>query len=668
MWPYLVHGQASASTSETDSPSLLALLSFAKSTHLSSILIILVTLFLGLLIAFAIMVSIVRSGFSGGFDLPDFTNILSSSLWHGGSGIGHDDGEDIDGYAESQRFKGVLGGLVNTGNTCFMNSVIQSLASLPCMNELTSLPAAEGLEVTEALAMLLSDLNTYMPRRHAHSPDVLLRALKSNRWTADTEQQDAHEFLLSLLDSIRTEQHKELARKHAATISISAAAKAIRQESKEPEAEKKEDEGSTDTPPVCLLPFDGLTCTRVMCTECGEMQSFRHQIFSSIELALPPLSIMSSGSSIFGAKSMDSATLDSMLDSYTAPETLSQVNCQRCSLVAAYAQIERLISNANTVISSSTEQEDQTPQETSTPDTAGKTKLSTAQELMPIMITRRDAIKEILSNSTILDSEFEKYKPPRLVASSKIKQVTLSRAPQVLALHVNRSEYDMRYGGARKRNTNVVFSERMQVRRLLTSFSGAKAEDGRYRDDDDERGPDHPEVWYRLMSTVVHFGSHSYGHYISYRRVAGNKWMRISDRDVREASLSEVLSNGMVVLLFYEREEPVEFESFDMQENNVSVPVVRSNKQELEALIKSETDALLFDSHENDTSDGLLATSSSSSSTSSDDPSSPTLAPSATTSSSLNPPATNPRARPLSASNPKLNLSDTHPQRAIFAN
>lgn len=464
------------------------------------------------------------------------------------------------------------------------------------MTDSTKLPVSDDLHVTEALSNLLSDLNARLPKNHTHTPTALLSALTSTRFTADADQQDAHEFLLALFDAIRTEQNEELNRQHKAKISLDASTRAIIEQSEKIRSKLLSNATSDDYDydlPTVFLPFDGLLCTRVLCTRCNEMQSLRHQIFSSIELALPPSSVLSGGSNFFASKASDTATLETMLEAYSEPEVLNQVNCQRCSLMDAHAHIGRLIANANSAISSSEVQLQESE----------SAKVSTAHELLPILAARRDAIAEVLSSPTILDSEFDKLRPPRLVASTKTRQVTLSRAPEALALHINRSEYDMRSGMARKRNTAVVFSERVPVGRFLSSFSATEK--------DDRLCSEQNEIWYRLMSTVVHFGSHSYGHYISYRRVDEDKWIRVSDRDVRDASLDEVLAQGMVVLLFYEREDA---EPEDLPKQDDKFLLALKEKHDHEQVVKSETDVPLFDVHENDSSDGGLDVHSSSSS------------------------------------------------------
>ncbi|KAK9388338.1 hypothetical protein V1515DRAFT_620719 [Lipomyces mesembrius] len=460
---------------------------------------------------------------------------------------------------------GVLGGLVNYGNTCFLNSVIQSLASVPRMTEMLADSNAYDLKVSTILSTLLEQLNTRLSSSHAHSPATLLEALRSPRWTMHTEQQDAHEFLLALLDAIRTERVKHLLKEYQESFSISTAVHRLQHPG-------ENQQSAPNNTPV-ILPFDGLLSTRVSCLTCNEMQSLRQQPFSSIELSLPSASPSSSSS--FFLHRFDSTTIESLLENYTAPEILDNVDCQRCSLVAAQAHLERLIVNATTTVQQ------------------GKS----SPEVVQILGAKRDAIEEALSHPTIMDEDFEKLKPPRLVSTRKKRQVAVARPPAALALHVNRSEYDMRSGLAKKKNTRVEFPERVRMGKYISSMANDKQMLGSGTDE-----------WYRLTSTVIHFGSHSFGHYIAYRRVGDDKWIRASDRDVREATIDEVLAQGNVVLLFYEREDEVPEEAKKKLAEKMNMAE--------DFMLRQETDVPIFDVHENDFGDGLdlYAESSSSSS------------------------------------------------------
>lgn len=79
-------------------------------------------------------------------------------------------------------------------------------------------------------------------------------------------------------------------------------------------------------------------------------------------------------------------------------------------------------------------------------------------------------------------------------------------------------------------------------------------------------------ILYRLSAVVCHYGSHSFGHYIAYRRKPPlstpslsslssssgyGGWLRISDDSVKECGIEEVLREGSgAFMLFYERVTP----------------------------------------------------------------------------------------------------------------
>lgn len=88
--------------------------------------------------------------------------------------------------------------------------------------------------------------------------------------------------------------------------------------------------------------------------------------------------------------------------------------------------------------------------------------------------------------------------------------------------------------------------------------------------------PSSLKVLYRLSSIVCHYGGHTFGHYVAYRRKPGSPtsganrfapptidehnaganagWLRISDDTVQEVGLEAVLAeNSGTFMLFYER-------------------------------------------------------------------------------------------------------------------
>ena len=83
--------------------------------------------------------------------------------------------------------------------------------------------------------------------------------------------------------------------------------------------------------------------------------------------------------------------------------------------------------------------------------------------------------------------------------------------------------------------------------------------------------PQAPRVLYRLAAVVCHYGQHSFGHYVCFRRKprgagrvvppqleegppTGRGWLRVSDDAVREVGIETVLLEGAgAFMLYYER-------------------------------------------------------------------------------------------------------------------
>ena len=124
--------------------------------------------------------------------------------------ISTDDGshEDDDDYTSGQPR-----GLVNLGNTCFLNSAVQSLAAcrpllshLQASQPLLELPATnkpKGVKLTNAFSSLMFDLRPDERQRQPKQPMELVQVARGLTPALEgSGQQDVEEFLNALLDGV----------------------------------------------------------------------------------------------------------------------------------------------------------------------------------------------------------------------------------------------------------------------------------------------------------------------------------------------------------------------------------------------------------------------------------------------------------------------------------
>lgn len=366
------------------------------------------------------------------------------------------------------------------------------------------------------------------------------RKLKS---MSSFQQQDAQEYFSKILDEIEKEAKKILKERIDCT--------GLKEISSLSEGNgPRPDRDSTDNSNLSTLeskesraqnPLDGLLAQRVGCTECGYSEGISLIPFNCITVTL--------GQSW-------SYDIRTCLDEFTQLEIVNGVDCAKCTLKKRKEDLERFF-------------QDQCSEEAGGPSQL------------------HDAIKERLNivSGAIDDEDFsddtivKKCQIPKKswVSSDKSKQAVIARAPQSLVIHVNRSVFDEYTGQLKKNYADVQFKPLMDFSPWCLgnqSSAGATTEMEMWPMTPTQSllsrstSVRHKSVQYKLTGLITHYGRHENGHYVCYRKFlspASTKdeseeenleletWWRLSDHQVISVSESDVLQQGGVFMLFYER-------------------------------------------------------------------------------------------------------------------
>lgn len=275
-------------------------------------------------------------------------------------------------------------GLGNWDNSCYQNSVLQGLASLPKflqfmerslgLCDLYSLPAATH----QALVVFLEQLTDSSCRKTTLWTPSVLKSMDS--W----QQQDAQEYFSRVLEAVEKEATgyiKRLKRSENAGLDCLTATKTCDPQSGMGDhsqgSNAPEIGGGTATSPLRLAqwnPIDGMTGQVLECTTCGFTEGFSLTQFNCLTLNL-------------GLRGP--CDVENLLDEYTSPEEVEGVECENCTKLA-HGKDEPISANNGE------------------PDASG----------LPA----------------------KNRKPP--ILRTKTKQITLARLPSDLVLHINRSIFD----------------------------------------------------------------------------------------------------------------------------------------------------------------------------------------------------------------------------------
>ncbi|KAF8076816.1 hypothetical protein FPV67DRAFT_1472780 [Lyophyllum atratum] len=464
---------------------------------------------------------------------------------------------------------GYYPGLVNiSGTYCFMNSTLQALASLSYLQPHIDAihEKAEELDVPSPVIDALQDLFQRLnkPRSSYNSirPLELIEVLgtltegRPSSLLNSREHQDAQELFQLLSECIKNE------------------IAAVDKEGYRDRGLSGLSHASGTNKEIGKSVFDGLTANRRSCVVCGYTEAVMHFALDNWQLAVPRLA--------------SSCHLEACLEDYTTLEILRDCICRKCSMLATHKRLLTEIRNL----------EEATRPEAK-PSTSKKKRLKDVRKM-------EKQVKAVLEEGRIED-ELPGVRMEKVFSKASTKQAMIARPPQVLALHINRSVHYGQY--ATKNNVHVIFPEVLDLTPYTTSGSlsvdptsaistpppnvprSTTPTPATYA---------HPRTIYRLSAVVCHFGQHSFGHYICYRRKPrnpdlppqkrwapprlvdplrpadddadseppkyvwedeeegrgrpGRGWLRISDDAVRECGIETVLQEGAgAFMLYYER-------------------------------------------------------------------------------------------------------------------
>jgi ubiquitin carboxyl-terminal hydrolase 1 len=454
-------------------------------------------------------------------------------------------------------------GLGNLSNSCYQNSVIQGLASLPSLRDYLSKTTSEHASLSpESTNGALFDIITKLNDPENKGSHFWIRGkLKSmSTW----EQQDAQEYYSKILDALDEEVKKTASSKRRSSVSWLEVARSLsdsRDTGDDAQGESKDEAEKTGTSPEQVKttpnPLEGRLAQRVGCTTCGYSEGLTLIPFNCITVSL--------GRNY-------SYDIRECLDEYTTLEFIDGVECAKCTLLKMEKTMLPLVAN--------------------NPDSPLKDKLVAVQSALE---------KEDFEDKTLLKT-FNILKK-NWVQSTKSKQAVVARPPQSLVLHVNRSSFNEHTGMPYKNTAGVNYPT---VLDLGNWCLGSTPSDSKQPQQSEEEWPRDPResmlaggepttnspFQYRLRAAVTHYGSHGNGHYVCYRphpkpapkpkespeepqtptaeeddrnsedllapapeeseTTQGEQWWRFSDDSVYAVSEDDA-HQGNVFMLFYER-------------------------------------------------------------------------------------------------------------------
>ncbi|XP_030516444.1 ubiquitin carboxyl-terminal hydrolase 27-like isoform X1 [Rhodamnia argentea] len=490
-----------------------------------------------------------------------------------------------------------VAGLQNLGNNCFLNVVLQALASCSCFQpfvhkvldecEMTvAEERAEMMPLTLALDDLFEELCISADRRVVLSPRRVM--LEMAHYIPNfnlTSQQDAAEALLHLLSSLREEFSEWYVpvRSPLAVVSDTTS-RVLSSKGTDSQSEQKRWQKHF------LGPFDGIIRSFLTCQSCSSQISLNFELFQT--LLLSP--VLCNGSTIIG-----DCTLRDCLKQFVAAERVANYHCSRCWHIAAakYLSLVRASEMDIMKLKSCSGGDfcdcqnqfnlEMLPWSNDFSRTIRQSTIARPPEILCIQLQRASVnefgeplkLQGHISFPLVLD--LSPYTTNRLgmqirkgsvpAGQGNLNNQQISPLSMQSSAHIDSESHSIWLRGLFDCEFGSVMSQKPFKKEGDVGYGPSSSNlcndecmESHCKDVMPQASKSH---CYCLVSVVEHFGRTGSGHYTVYRRVrteppeeenqprletASEQWFYISDSEVYNVSESDVLA-AEASLLFYER-------------------------------------------------------------------------------------------------------------------
>ncbi|KAL1768713.1 ubiquitin carboxyl-terminal hydrolase 30 isoform X1 [Sigmodon hispidus] len=441
-----------------------------------------------------------------------------------------------------KRRKGLVPGLVNLGNTCFMNSLLQGLSACPAfvkwLEEFTTQYSRDqqGPHTHQCLSLTLLNLLKALSCQEVTEDEVLdasclLDVLRMYRWQISSfEEQDAHELFHVITSSLEDERDRQPRVTHL--FDVHSLEQPPEMTPRQVTCHTRGSPHPTSNHWKSQHPFHGRLTSNMVCKHCEHQSPVRFDTFDSLSLSIP------------AATWGHPLTLDHCLHHFISSESVRDVVCDNCTKIEAKGTVngEKVEHQRTTFVK--------------------QLKLGKLPQCLCIHLQRLSwsshgtPLKrhEHVQFNEFLMMDFYKY---RLLGHKPSQHGPKASENPSSALELQDTQVAPKPALSQPGVPETqVFMNGACPPSLLPALPSPMAFSLPVV-------PDYSSSTYlfRLMAVVVHHGDMHSGHFVTYRRSppsaknplsTSNQWLWVSDDTVRKASLQEVLSSS-AYLLFYER-------------------------------------------------------------------------------------------------------------------